>query len=163
MINLILIIYLLNSSTGEKYIFEHSFITNLDKDSIIERLFDFSIMKSHINDAMKVFLIDSGLNYQIVRFEYNYFLFKPVAIYKREKDMVNKIVRFSLIEYNGDNKIFPDVLAESGYYEIKDTLQGILVHYYQETYFERKPDFFYLNLYKNGMKNFYKELEKILK
>lgn len=160
--HLTLFFLLINLSSQEKYIFEYSLLTDLNKDTIIERLFDFSIMKSHTNNVMKVYLVDSGVNYQIVKFEYNYFLFKPNAIYRREKDKENKVVRFFLLEYNGNNKIFPDILAETGYYEIKDTLSCNLVHYYQETYFERKPDIFYINLYKNGMKNFYKELNKML-
>lgn len=158
----IFLFIILNLFSKEKYIFEHSFITELNKDTIIERLFDFSLMKSNEN-LMRIYLVDSGLNFQIVRFEYNYLLFKPIAIYKREKDNDSKIVRFFLIQYIGNNKIFPDVLAETGYYEIKDTISRSLVHYYQETIFDRKPDILYMNLYKNGMKKFYKELERILR
>lgn len=151
----------LNILCAERHIFEHNFITEMKKDTIIERLFDFSLMKSRKNNLMKVYIIDSGENFQIIKFEYNYLFFKTNATYRREKN--KDTIKFFLLEYNGNNKIFPDIIAETGFYEIKDTISKSLVHYYQKTVFENKPDYFYINLYKNGMKNFYKELEKILR
>ena len=115
------------------YSFKSSFDIHVDPNCLLNICFDFEHIKALAPDAKEVSLLDTGKNWNKIRYTYQKFAyFENTSIWYRTSDESTKRVDFQLISSVNNSTIMPVMISSTGYYQIKTRNNKVNLEYFQE-------------------------------
>lgn len=146
------------------YTIEYRFSTTCPEEKLLEIFFDFSHLGNLINtESTSLEKLDSGEGWYYVKYNYHYFFYKNISIYRKSILPDKKLVYFDLIYFEQNLGWAPEVLSSSGFYKILDNDTSNMVTYYQQTTLKGSCGKFYLDFVKKETESFLKQLRAYIK
>lgn len=138
------------TQTDSGYTFYGSFKIKADPECILEISFSYKHIRALAPNAREVLLIDSGMNWNQISYAYQKFIFfENTSVWYRKLDKENQRVDFTLVSSKNNQTIMPRMISSSGFYQIKQQAEYIIVEYYQRC---RLSDKSFTNLYLSRVK-----------
>lgn len=120
------------TQTDSSYIFYGSFRIKTNPKCLLEISFDYEHIRALAPTAKEVLLIDQGSNWNKISYTYQEFLFfKNRTVWHRVLNEENQRVDFTLMSSENNQTIMPRVISSSGFYQIKQQQEYLVVEYYQ--------------------------------
>lgn len=121
------------TQTDSSYTFYGSFKINADPKCLLEISFDYKHIRALALDAKEVQLIDQGSNWNQISYTYQKFaFFKNKTVWHRILNEENQRVDFTLVSSDNNRTIMPRMISSSGFYQIKQQGDYLIVEYYQQ-------------------------------
>ncbi len=141
------------------YTIEYQFNTTCSEEKLLEIFFDFSHLENFVNTkSTSIEKLDSGEIWYYVKYNYHYFFYKNISIYRKSILPDEKLVNFDLIYFEQNLGWAPEVLNSSGFYKILNNDTNNTVIYFQETKLKGLCDKVYLGHVKKETEFFLKKL-----
>lgn len=144
------------TQTDSSYSFYGSFKINANPECILDISFNFRHIRALAPDAEEVILVDSDSNWNQISYIYQKFIFfENTTIWSRKLDEEKQRVDFTLVSSQNNQTMMPRLISSSGFYQVKQQSDYIIVEYYQECKLaEESITKFYLNRIKKEAINF---------
>ncbi len=128
------------------YTIEYQFNTTCSEEKLLEVFYDFSHLENLINKkSTSLEKLDSGEGWYYVKYNYKYFFYKNISIYRKSILPDERLVSFDLIYFEQNLDWVPEVLNSSGFYKILNNDTNNTVIYYQQTKLKGLCDKIYLD------------------
>lgn len=119
--------------TDSSYTFYGSFKIKADAKCLLKISFDYEHIKALAPDAKEVKFLDQGNNWNQISYIYQKFIFfKNKTVWHRILNEEKQRVDFTLISSENNLTIIPRIISSSGYYQIRQQEQFVIVEYYQQ-------------------------------
>jgi len=127
-----LTIKLINSN---RYIINYYLTINIDNNILLQICYEPSHLKKYLNKIVKLKVINSQKNSQIIAYEINFLFLYNFSVYERKLNQEENKIDFELIYFNQNVKFIPKILELNGYYKIiKDEKNDkVKLNYFQLT------------------------------
>ena len=121
------------TQTDSSYTFYGSFKINANPKCLLEISFEFEHIQALAPGAKEVLLIGQGSNWNRVSYTYCKFTwFKNKSVWHRVLNEEKQRVNFTLVSSKNNQLIMPRMISSSGYYQIKQQGEYVIVEYYQQ-------------------------------
>jgi len=118
---------------GSRYTFRLQFIVEASPDEVLDVLYPFPSLKQYSQAATSVESLDTGPDWQTVRFTYATGLWSVSTTFRRELDRASHRIRFRMLEARRTGLPMPLPVSSSGEYRLEPTGGGVRVTYVQTT------------------------------
>jgi hypothetical protein len=116
---------------GQRYTFVFKFVVDAGPDEVLDVLYPFPDLKQYSSRSSAVELLESGADWQSVRFTYATWLWSMSTTFRREIDRPNHCIRLRMIEARRTGLPVPLPTASSGEYRLEPIAGGVRVTYVQ--------------------------------
>jgi len=121
------------TQTDSSYTFYGSFKIKANPKCLLEISFDYEHIRALAPTAKEVLLIDQGNNWNQISYIYQEFIFfKNKTVWHRVLNEEDQRVDFTLMSSENNQTIMPRMISSSGFYQIKQEEEYIIVEYYQQ-------------------------------
>jgi hypothetical protein len=146
------------------YTIEYQFKTTCSEKKLLEIFYEFSHLENLINKkSTSIEKLDCGESWYYVKYDYRYFFYKNISIYRKSIEPEKGLVEFKLIHFEQNLNFAPEVLDSYGFYKIikSDTCNTVI--YYQQTALKKSCSKFYLDFVKKETNFFLRQLNSYVK
>jgi len=116
---------------GPRYTFMFQFVVNGSPDEVLDVLYPFASLKQYSQTATAVESLETGPDWQTVRFTYATWLWSMSTTFRRELDRANHRIRFRMLEARRTGLPVPLPTSSSGEYRLDPSGGGARVTYVQ--------------------------------
>jgi hypothetical protein len=116
---------------GSRYTFTFQFVVDASPDEVLDVLYPFPNLKQYSQTATAVDSLETGPDWQTVRFTYATSLWSMSTTFRRELDRANHRIRFHMLEAHRTGLPVPLPTSSSGEYHLEPTGGGVRVTYVQ--------------------------------
>ena len=116
---------------GQRYTFRFTFVVDSTPSEVLDVLYPFPALKQYSRTASKVELLETGADWQSVRFTYATWLWSMSTTFRREIDRPHDCIRFRMIEATRTGLPMPLPTASSGEYRLESVDGGVRVTFVQ--------------------------------
>jgi hypothetical protein len=116
---------------GQRYTFTFRFVVDASPDQVLDMLYAFPNLQQYSRTASAVELLESGADWQLVRFTYATWLWSMSTSFRREIDRPNHCIRFRMVDARRTGLPVPLPMASSGEYRVDPFDGGVRVSYLQ--------------------------------
>lgn len=121
------------TQTDSSYTIYGSFRIRANPKCLLEISFDYEHIRALAPTAKEVLLIDQGSNWNQISYIYQEFIFfKNRTVWHRVLNEENQRVDFTLMSSENNQTIMPRMISSSGFYQIKQQQEYLVVEYYQQ-------------------------------
>jgi len=118
---------------GSRYTFRLQFTAEASPDEMLDLLYPFPSLKQYSQTATSVESLDTGSDWQIVRFTYATGLWSVSTTFRRDLDRANHRIRFRMLDARRTGLPVPLPVSSSGEYRLEPADGGVRVTYEQTT------------------------------
>ncbi len=116
---------------GPRYTFTFKFTVAAGPDEVLDVLYPYRSLRQYSRTASAVDLLDSGADWQLVRFTYTTWLWSMSTTFRREIDRPNHCIRFQMLRAERTGLPVPLPTASSGEYRLDPVDGGVRVTFVQ--------------------------------
>jgi hypothetical protein len=121
------------TQTDSTLSFYGSFKTNKRPACLLEIFLNYNHIKALAPDAIEVQLIEQGNNWNRIRYKFQkFFFFENISVWQRNLDREKQRLDFTLVSSANNQVIMPEMIASSGFYNVKKQGEDLIVEYYQQ-------------------------------
>ena len=146
------------------YSFRGSFVVEADADSVLCLIYDYEQISQYSFGAETIELIQQGETWYDLSYTYRKFLIlENKSIWRRTLKHGEQKVVFAMISSQNNLAVMPEMIASTGYYQVKKENDLCQVEYFQQCVFE--SGFFlsaYINMAEKEAVRFLHEFKKYI-
>jgi len=113
--------------------------STLSVSELLNIFYNTDSLKQTVINVDEIKVLEKKENEYLVEYSFKYLNYKNKATYLRKLDVSKGRIDLELKSYFQNNNTIPRMLISRGYYQFTDNGKTRTVHFFRETFFDKKP------------------------
>jgi uncharacterized ubiquitin-like protein YukD len=113
--------------------------STLSVKDLLNIFFNTDSLKMTVFNVDEIKVLEKRENEYLVEYSFKYLTYKSKATYLRKLNIVKGMIELELKSFTQSNSSIPRMLISKGYYQFTDNGKTRTIHFFRETFFDKKP------------------------